>query len=65
MDRTNFQKMVKEARTGKFDIVVLCKLEQLCSSPSDLANAAESLRHVGIPFHYVHKQGGKSIGESR
>jgi len=55
MDRTNFQKMIKEARTRKFDFVVLCKLEDLCGSPSDLADVTELLRQSGIPFHNVDK----------
>lgn len=51
MNRTNFRKMIKGARTGKFDIVVLCKLENLCSSLADLVNTKKSLRQLGIPFH--------------
>jgi site-specific DNA recombinase len=53
MDRTNFQKMIKEARTGKFDFVVLCKLEDLCGSASDFADVTELLRQSGIPFRNV------------
>jgi DNA invertase Pin-like site-specific DNA recombinase len=53
MDRTNFQKMIKEARTGKFDFVVLCKLEDLCGSPSDLADVTGLLRQSGISFRNV------------
>jgi DNA invertase Pin-like site-specific DNA recombinase len=63
MDRTNFQKMIKEARTGKFDFVVLCKLEDLCGSPSDLPDVTELLRQSSIPFRNVDDQDGGSIGE--
>lgn len=63
--RTNFQKMIKEARTGKLDLVVFCKLEDLCGSPSDVTDVTELLRESGIPFHNVDRWDGGSIGESK
>ena len=51
MNRTNFQKMLYEAKIGKFDVIVFCRLENLCSSSSDLADVTQLLRQSGISFH--------------
>jgi hypothetical protein len=56
--RTNFQHMVKEARAGKFGIIVLCGLEYFCSSQVELIAAKESLTQSGVPFHNAIKVDG-------
>jgi hypothetical protein len=43
--------MVKEARAGKFDIIVLYGVRYFCSSQAELIAAKESLTQSGVPFH--------------
>ena len=50
--------MVKEARAGKFGIIVLCGLEYFCSSQVELIAAKESLTQSGVPFHNAIKVDG-------
>ncbi len=64
MERANFQEMIKEGKTGKFDYVILCNLEDFCDSPSDLTDVTELLRQSGIRFYNVDKPDGEMIGES-
>jgi DNA invertase Pin-like site-specific DNA recombinase len=50
INRKNFQEMIREARTGKFDVVIFCSLKDLCNSPSDFADVTQLLRQFRIPF---------------
>jgi DNA invertase Pin-like site-specific DNA recombinase len=50
-ERMNFRRMVKEARAGRFDIIVLLRLEYFCRSQAELIAAKEFLIQSGVPFH--------------
>lgn len=57
-ERTNFWSMVKEAKAGRFDNIIVCGLEHFCSSQAELVAAKESLRKSGVPFHNSIKMDG-------
>lgn len=42
-ERMNFQRMVKEARAGRFDLIVLLRLEYFCRSQAELIAATRAL----------------------
>jgi hypothetical protein len=50
--------MVKEAKAGRFDNIIVCGLEHFCSSQAELVAAKESLRKSGVPFHNSIKMDG-------
>jgi hypothetical protein len=43
--------MLKEARAGKFDIIVLYGVRYLCNSQADLSAAEESFKQAGVRFY--------------
>ncbi|MCJ7635420.1 recombinase family protein [Candidatus Bathyarchaeota archaeon] len=58
-ERTNFRHMVKEAKAGKFAIIILYGVRYLCSSQADLRAAEESLKQSGVRFHNVVNMDGQ------
>jgi hypothetical protein len=53
VERRNFRNMIEEARTGRFDNIVLYGLGYFCESSADVATAEKFLRESGVPFHSV------------
>ena len=56
ISRRNFREMIREARIGRFDRIVLCCLNYPCSSKTDLMQAERALKHASIPFQSVRKE---------
>jgi DNA invertase Pin-like site-specific DNA recombinase len=51
--RRNFRNMVKKAKTGSFNNIVLYRLGYFCESQADVVSAEKLLRWSGIPFHCI------------
>lgn len=52
-DRPEFQRMLKRARDGAFDIVVFWKLDRFCRSLTDLVKTEETLDEYGVALQSV------------
>jgi DNA invertase Pin-like site-specific DNA recombinase len=61
-ERANFRRMVKEAKAGKFNVVVLYEVRYLCSSQTDLRTAEESLKQSGVRFYNAVNMDGQGYG---
>jgi hypothetical protein len=55
--------MLKQARAGKFAIVVFCRLEYLCISWAEFLAAEKSIRKSRVTFHNATRTGGRPFVE--